>query len=431
MNRRAYSGGRASVLVAFVALLTLGVGSGQAARPVTHGDTVNLSMYSGTASQSALDILVANYEKANPNVDITVQYLPSSDAIITLETTELAAGNGPDILATWPGCGTNVSVCRLAPAGHLANMPNKPWAKRASSITISASKYGGGLYVYSPAITFEGLWTNDSLFQSLGLKIPQTFAQLLDVCRKAKARGTTPIILAASGSLVMQQLIGAFALTTVPDYPTWLKKLRAKKVTFAGTPGWHVALQKMIELNNAGCYQSGPAGTTAKSAATQFAQGQALTYANMTSKKGEIDGYAPRFGFSQHPFPITNKPNDSTVMLIVGFGWSVNAHSSKIKRTAAQKFIDYIARPENGAMYARLNGGLSQEQFKKGKLPGYLSSYSRLYKAHKYDVNPVQKWWNSAVGTVLTNYGPGLLTGQVSIDDTLAAMDAAWRQGPE
>jgi len=430
MNRPFYSGGRVTVALALIVLLTFAVGSAQA-RPGEDGATIKISMYSGTASRPALDILIPSFEKANPGIDVTLTYPPTSEAIIQLETTQLAAGTGPDLLATWPGCGTAISICKLAPAGHLANMPNKPWAKRSNSIAISTSKYGGGLFVYSPAITFEGLWTNDSLFESLGLKIPQTFPQLLDVCRKGKARGTTPVILAASGSLVMQQLIGAFALTTVPDYPKWLQKLKAKKVTFAGTPGWHTALQKMIDLNNAGCYQSGPAGTTSGAAATQFAQGQALTYANMTSKKGEITGYQPRFGFSQHPFPITGKPNESTVMLIVGFGWSVNAHSSKTNQAAAQKLIDYLAQPKQSARYAQVNGGLSQEQFKKGRLPSYLSSYARLFKAQKYGVNPVQKWWNAAVGTVLTNYGPGLLTGQTSIDDTLRAMDAAWRQGPD
>jgi raffinose/stachyose/melibiose transport system substrate-binding protein len=431
MNRRVYRGARTSVTLALLALLTLGVGSGHA-RPVVRGDTVKISMYASSASQPALDVLIPSFEKANPGIDVSVTSPPTTDAIIQLETTQLAAGNAPDVLAVWPGCGTAISVCRLAPAGHLANMPNKPWARRSSSIAVSTSKYGGGLFVYSPAVTFEGLWTNDSLFESLGLKVPQTFPQLLDVCRKAKARATTPVILAASGSLVMQQLVGAFALTTVyAKDRKWLEKRKANRVTFAGTPGWRTALQKMIDLNNAGCYQSGPAGTTSGAAATQFAQGQALTYANMTSKKGEIQSYAPRFGFSQHPFPITGKPNGSTVMLIVGFGWSVNAHSSKTNQAAAQKLIDYLAQPKQSATYARVNGGLSQEQFNKGKLPRYLSSYARPFNAHKYGVNPVQKWWNAAVGNALTKYGTGLLTGQTSIDETLKAMDVAWQQGPD
>ena len=150
----------------------------------------------------------------------------------------------------------------------------------------------------------------------------------------------------------------------------------------------------------------------------------------MTSKKGNIESAAPRFGFSQHPFPITDKPNGSTVMLIVGSGWSVNAHSSKTNQAAAQRLLDFLAQPKQSATYARLTGGLSQEQFRKGVLPRYLSSYSRLFKARKYGVNPVQKWVNAESGDALTLYGTALLTGQASIDEVLKKMDAAWKLGP-
>ena len=50
-----------------------------------------------------------------------------------------------------------------------------------------------------PTVALDGLFTNDTLFKKLGLKIPQTFSQLLDVCRKAKAAGTVRVILAGAG----------------------------------------------------------------------------------------------------------------------------------------------------------------------------------------------------------------------------------------
>jgi raffinose/stachyose/melibiose transport system substrate-binding protein len=418
------------VALASLALLTLGVGPGQA-RPFAEHAAVKLSMYSGQASKPALDILIPSFEQANPGIEIEVSYPPTAAILTQLQTTQLAAGNAPDILFTGPGCGGPTSICRLAPAGHLANMPGKSWIKRATSIAISASKYGPGLYIYSPTVTFEGLWTNDSMFKRLGLKVPQTFPQLLEVCRKAKASGTIPVLLAASQSQVMSQLAGAFALTTVYAKDTkWLQKLRAGTATFAGSPGWHAALQKFIELKNADCFQPGPTGTTSPAAEAQFAQGQALMYANMTSKKGVIEAANPQFAFSQHPFPVTAKPDGTTVMLIVGTGWSINAHSSATNQAAAQKFIDFLAQPEQSALYARVNGGLSQEQFKQGRLPGYLSSYAALFKARKYGINPTQTFHNVVVGDALTTYSTGLLTGQTSVDDVLKAMDAAWKLGP-
>jgi raffinose/stachyose/melibiose transport system substrate-binding protein len=431
MNRRFYRGDRVIVAIALLALLTFAVGSAQA-RPAGKSAPLTITMYAGDAQRPGLSVLIPMFEKANPDVNVDVRYLLTAAITNQIEPTQLAAGNAPDILVVWPGCGTPVSVCKLAPAGYLANMPSKPWARRATSIAISASKYGGGLYVYSPAVTFEGLWTNDAMFKTLGLKVPQTFPQVLDVCRKARARGAVPRLLASFNSMVVQQLVGAFALTTVyAKDPGWLQKRKAGQVTFAGTPGWHAALQKLVDLTKAGCFQVGAAATTSPNAETLFGQGQALTYANMTSKKGKIDELKPSFGFSQHPFPITAKPNGSTVMLIVGSGWGVNAHSSPANRAAAQRLLDYLAQPKQSATFARVSGGLSQQQFKEGRLPAYLSSYQRLFKAKKYGVNPAQTFWNASAGDALTTYGTSVLLGQMSIDDALKRIDAAWKLGPD
>ena len=60
----------------------------------------------------------------------------------------------------------------------------------------SLSKYGQGLFAFEPEVSPFGVFTNDTLFAKLGLKVPQTFPQLLDVCQKAKAAGTVALILA-------------------------------------------------------------------------------------------------------------------------------------------------------------------------------------------------------------------------------------------
>jgi ABC-type glycerol-3-phosphate transport system substrate-binding protein len=55
---------------------------------------------------------------------------------------------------------------------------------------ISLSKYGQGLFAFEPIVAPQGIFTNDALLSRLGLKVPQTFTQLLDVCRKV--RGSEP-----------------------------------------------------------------------------------------------------------------------------------------------------------------------------------------------------------------------------------------------
>jgi raffinose/stachyose/melibiose transport system substrate-binding protein len=430
--RRSRTGRRGAVagVVVVFSLLVLGVAGG-AARPAA--PNVTLTVLTTVTNHPAFDVLLPNFGRVHPNISLNVTYAPSLGALYQLETTELAAGNAPDLFAAWPGCGTPISVCQLAKAGHMTKMVNKSWATRDHPLVTSYSKYGKNLYMFSPVLTFDGLWTNDTLFNKLGLKVPQTFPQLLDTCAKAKAAGTIPLLLTAQGSGVVQQLLADIALTTVyAKDPKWAQKLRAGKVTFAGSPGWHHALQELVDMKNAGCFEPGPAGVTSASGDAMFGQGRALMYVCLTSHKGPIDAVHPQIAYSQHPFPapVGTAPNKTMVLLNLGQGFAVNAHASRQHQQAAQTFIDFFARPKQDALYAQVNGGITPYQFKTASLPAYLASFSARFRNHKYAINPVETWWNADVGDALTTYGTGLITGQSTIDDVLKAMDVAWQQGP-
>jgi raffinose/stachyose/melibiose transport system substrate-binding protein len=219
------------------------------------------------------------------------------------------------------------------------------------------------------------------------------------------------------------------ALTTVyARDPHWQAELRAGKVSFDGTPGWHEALQEFIDMNNEGCFQSGAAGTASGTAL--FAEGQGLMTLGQSSTRGLIEAAAPQFVFSQHPFPNGIGSTKTVAMLTLSSGPAVNEHASPANRSAAQTFINFIARPKQDALWAQLSGSIPQYQFLKGQLPSYLASFAPLVTDNQYARAPGQTWWNESVGQAPYQDGVGLLTGQTSIDEILKAMDTAWQQGP-
>jgi raffinose/stachyose/melibiose transport system substrate-binding protein len=411
------------------ALPALVAGNGRAAPR----DQITLTFVAYVTNQPSFDAVIKNFEQAHPNIEIAATYTATVASLYQVETTELAAGHAPDLLTTYPGCGTPVSICRLAKAGHLAPMVGKVWARSLDHRVLSYSKFGPTLFMFEPVVVFDGLLTNDTKFKKLGLKVPQTFTQLLAFCRKARSAGQIPLMLTAQGSNTLQQLIADIALTTVyAKDKRWTQKLRAGTVTFEGTSGWHEALQEIVDMNDAGCFQTGPAATTGPSGDAMFAQGQVLTYAMVTAHKGAIDASKPQFAYSQSPFPTARTDRRQTVAeLHFPLGVSVNAHSSAPNQAAAQTFVDFLARADQDALFARIAGGLSEAQLRAGSFPGYLSNFVPLYKKGRYGINPIETWWNAAVGDALTTYGTGLLTGQKSIDDVLKAMDAAWNLGPD
>jgi raffinose/stachyose/melibiose transport system substrate-binding protein len=154
------------------------------------------------------------------------------------------------------------------------------------------------------------------------------------------------LLLPGAGAVFVTYLIASLAVATVYGKDKhWARDLRAGRVTFEGTPGWHRALQRFVDMNNAGCFQPGSIGTTIPSALAQFAQGQGLMFASTTTSYGAIEAASPRFKFSHHPFPGGTDPNQTRTFLTPSGVVSVNAHSSAQHQAAAQTFVDFIARP--------------------------------------------------------------------------------------
>jgi raffinose/stachyose/melibiose transport system substrate-binding protein len=414
------------LVVALTAAVALALGASEA-RPAQR-DSVTISFLAGSINQPAWQVLIPNFERVYPNITVEVTYAPTATAN-QLESTELGAGAGPDLLSTSPGCGSLVSICILAKNGDLAPMVKKPWTKRSLPLVTSLSKYGQGLYAFEPGVSFMGMFTNDSLFTKLGLTVPQTFSQLLDVCRKAKTDGTAALLLSGANPLAPEDLLVDLAVATVyGKQKHWPAELKAGTVSFDGTPGWHQALQDFIDMNSAGCFQPGMTGSASE--AGPFAAGQGLMLPGLSTSKGQIDAASPAFSSSFHPFPGGSAPGQNETFVNLSASISVNAHSSAENQAAAQSFIDFVARPAQDALYTQIRGGLTQYQFLKEQLPSFMPTIAPVLKNGEYVINPTETWWNANVEQALDQDQIGLVTGQETIDDVLNAMDAAWKQGP-
>jgi raffinose/stachyose/melibiose transport system substrate-binding protein len=434
MSRRRTGGGcdtwtRFGVAAVVAAVCALGIGA-SGARPAG-SDQVTITMLVNQPPQPGYQVLIANFERVYPNIKVEATYAPSNPVWYQLETTELAAGNAPDLLGTFPGCGTPVSVCVLAKAGELAPLVRERWVRWSVPLVTSLGKYGPGLYAFEPALTPHGMFTNDALFAKLGLKVPETFLQLLAVCRAAKADGTVAVLFAGGGVGSMNVIDGIAAATVYGPDPRWAADLKAGTASFDGSPGWHQALQRFIEMNDAGCFEPGMAGVTSSAQIlAEFAQGGGLMAEANSSNKGQLDAAAPQFPYSFYPLPGGTVPGQTETYIQLGTSLSVNAHSSPANQAAARMFIDFVARPAQNALYAQVVGSLTQREFIRQELPSFMQPMAPVFANHAYVLNPTLTWWNPAVGNALLQDAIGLVTGQTTVDQVLQAMDAAWKQGP-
>jgi raffinose/stachyose/melibiose transport system substrate-binding protein len=414
--------GLAGVAVALV-VFALGVGASRA-RPAG-SDQITIGALLHSSTKPAFDVLIPNFERYYPQITVVPSYAPGFVGLYQQEAIELAAGNAPPILETTAGCGAPDAICVLVKAGDLAQMIGVPWAKRQPRLLTSLEKHGAGLFAFTAGVSAFGMFTDDPLFARLGLKVPETFAQLLAVCQKAKVDGTIAVELDATNPTGLAYLVYALAATTVyRTDPHWNSELNAGKVTFVGSPGWHEALQKVVDMKNAGCFP--PLGDTAP----HFAQGQALMSAVTSGQKAILDAAKPQFPDDFHLFPAGDSLAATEVMIGSFNTFSVNAHSSPAQQAAAQTFINFLARPAQDALYAQIKGNLSPDELLRAEPPPFMSSLAAPLAAHDYRFQASTGWWNAGIQTALEEQALGLFTGQSTIDGILAAMDAAWKQGP-
>jgi raffinose/stachyose/melibiose transport system substrate-binding protein len=291
----------------------------------------------------------------------------------------------------------------------------------------SLSKFGHVLFAFESVVSPVGVFTNDALLGRLGLKFPATFSQFLALCQKAKAAGTVAFLDGNAGGVQAWEVLSLLAPWYAQN-PRFTAEQKAGTISFAASPGWHQALQEYVDMNNAGCFELGVTGTSIQAARAEFGLGQGLMVPGISAFKAAVDVTNPQFGYSFRRFPNGSGKNKPTTVLNLSPSLSVNAHSSVENQAAAQTFVDFIARPKQNALYAKIVGGLTPYQFLKGQIPGFMSDFAPVFKAHEYVLNPTQNWWNPSVASAFEPVG--LLTGQLSIDALLNEMDAAWNKGP-
>ncbi len=148
----------------------------------------------------ALDRIIEDYQKENPNVKVEIVKAPTSsrEEYLTWMTTQIAAGEAPDI--AWPSDSLQGFVEKewLLPVDSYLQQANSfgdantTWMDSFTNPELF-KKFPNGSYYAVPIFQAAGSATtfyyNIDIFKELNLSVPQTWQQLLDALKKAKEAG--------------------------------------------------------------------------------------------------------------------------------------------------------------------------------------------------------------------------------------------------
>lgn len=357
-------------------------------------------------------------------IEIEVISYPS-DAYNTQLTTQLQAGNAADTMILSPGTGQPISVITLADAGFLEPL-NDTSAGIIPAGTENLYAIDGKTYGQPTSLTPVGFIWNGAAAADVGIdEYPTSYDDLLTACTDARAGGKSFTVLAGGAPFNTGLLAQIISATRVYEgTPDWNEQRAAGDVTFADTEGWQETLGDIVEMNDDGCFQDGAAGGTFDAITSGIGGSTSLTAAVPGGAAASISS-ATGLDLNVQAFPPADG-QEAYMMASANYAWGINASSDDAVKASAQAFFDWLADPEQSVAFAELSGnvpitGATAENL----LPSY-EPIGTLLETGAYAGLPNASWPNPAVYDALGTGVQGLLTGQKTVDQVLADMDAAW-----
>ena len=315
---------------------------------------------SAAQAQTTLEYWTTSNEQTGPYYQALVEGFNSSqsetkvvlktyanEAYKTALQVGLASQNPPDIFFNWAGDDTN----RFAREGQLLPLTTAAsqdgWGETLSKGAVDAFNYDDELYGTPTSQESKYFFYNKRLFDENSLTPPTSFSELLDLCRTLRSSGITPMSLGNSErwqgvhylSIFNQKIVGENQ--TGKDYA-----LETPAAALFTDPGYTEAFQKLVDMQDAGCFADAPNATSPEIAWAEFYTEQvAMTYGGTwTIGTFNENGFAGQYGFFRMP-PIEGGKGDQNFVLAGPIGLEVSARTSNPK--AAEQFIAYAVDADN------------------------------------------------------------------------------------
>ncbi|RZU63472.1 extracellular solute-binding protein [Zhihengliuella halotolerans] len=328
-----------AALVAPLVLSACGGGQpGGAAQPGTPG-----AWYLTGGSEPVFDASFEAWNEAHPDRAFATESF-ANDAFKEKIRTAVGSGQAPTLIYSWTG-GT---LADYVANGDVVDLTGKVPAleSRALESVLSSGMVDGTLYAVpnnnpQPVILF----TNEKLFEQVGVEPPTTWEETLDVVEKFEAEGVIPFSLAAQSRWPL--LMWIQYLTDRIGGPEVFDAIAANEPDAWSDPAITEALEKIQELVDAGAfgdsYGSVVADNNADVAlvhtdkAAMLLQG-AWVYPSFATDapdwfgEGNL-GYTafPDVGGSGDPANIVGNPANF---------WSISSHASDEEQQAAIEYLD-------------------------------------------------------------------------------------------
>jgi multiple sugar transport system substrate-binding protein len=402
-------------------------------------EDVTITVWSHEADEDAKvafrELAAKNLEQAHPNVHVKITWYEKNPLLAALKTA-LPAGQGPDVIYVEPDWTEYIEAGYLAPLDNLVDWNNiEPWARQVWV-------HDGKTYAVPQEAYTNEIYYNTELLKKLGVELPAnaqfTQAQFLDLVKKARAAGITPIAQGVGD----RPFPGAYILGEAllrklgkEDYRRlWTGNLSFEDPRVVAVSQW------VKELVDAGAYPKNFMTLKLGESHYYFYQKPGALmlpmgswYTGRAFVPVDKGGQPPDFplGIMQYP-TMDNGACNQCKTSAIGASFAINA-ASKHKQESAM-FLNAMSTPEMGKRWIEtvyLQTGIKADvrQF-SGPHAAYFTELMERQKGTDYFIGGprdlTQGQCKDAFAQVMNSAFPG---GLLSVDQVIKMMNAACYKG--
>lgn len=263
-------------------------------------------------------------------------------------------GNPPDIMLA----NYNYEIARFVQRCALSDLSGTEAASdtRADFQTLMA-QYGscaGRTSAVPYSVMAASVIYNKQIFADNGLKVPQTWSELLDVCTKLKAAGITPFYATFKDDWTVGQGWYDYSVGGSIDVLDFFKRLAAEGTNVGPDSqtsferDFAAPMDTMLQLTSQ-FVNPDAASRSYGDGNLAMAKGAAAMYLQGPWAFSEIAKTAPDLALGTFPLPMTDDRSDLAVRVNVDLAAMIPEGSRHKK--AAGDFLDYLFLPENIQTY--------------------------------------------------------------------------------
>lgn len=312
------------------------------------GKTISFIHWRGEDGD-AFKQIIEKFEEENPDIKVNMDAFPSDQYETTVQT-KLKNGASGDVFAMMPG----VQFETLTNAGLAAEL-DEEIVSRFIPEYITVGESDGKQYGLPLQLVFNIPVYNKTMFDEYGLEPPKDWDGFLKVNETLKEKGVEFPIVFPAGDNGPGQFMNPMMMNTEPEEGIWEKVQEGdRKIT---EDWWVETLTKIKELNDKGYFGKDTLGITQDESGTIFAQEKAGMLAMGSYMMEQVKKQNPDMEMGLIA-PITSSEEDMVWEGIHTTTFMIAVNEQSKHKEEAEKFIEFLTRPENASIYANETGQL-------------------------------------------------------------------------